>query len=127
MESKDFEASLIKFLNDYAPEANKYLISQEPLLNQNPQRNLKFISLGLNKNNEVNYDCLRANKYLKNLSMKYGHVKYLDLSSLAVFDKVPFYKNQVLYYDEPHLNEVGVLEYAKHAFSIFKNLTAYDE
>ncbi|MFQ2193694.1 SGNH hydrolase domain-containing protein [Aeromonas jandaei] len=127
LESKDFEASLIRFLNDYAPKANMYLISQEPLLNQNPQRNLRFISLGLNKNNEVNYDYLRANEYLKNLSMKYGHVKYLDLSSLAVFDNVPFYKNKVLYYDEHHLNEVGALEYAKHAFSIFKNLTACDE
>lgn len=127
LESKDFDAALINFLNDYAPKADKYLISQEPLLNQNPQRNLRFISLGLKKNNEVNYDYLRANKYLKSLSMKYEHVKYLELSSLKVFDKVPFYRDKILYFDEHHLNEVGALEYAKYAFSIFKNLIACDE
>ncbi|MGL4925368.1 MAG: SGNH hydrolase domain-containing protein [Plesiomonas shigelloides] len=70
---------------------------------------------------------MRANEYLRNLSMKYGDVKYLDLSSLAVFDNVPFYKNRVLYYDKHHLNEIGALEYAKHALPIFKNLTACDE
>ena len=47
-------------------------------------------------------------------------VFHLNPGSLPMFDEVPVWNNQVTYYDEHHLNEVGIFECAKEATPIIQ-------
>lgn len=116
LESKVFKSGLNQFLNDTA--AKKYILSQEPLLNRNPLRNYRFVNLGLGDKAEVNKDYLRTNLLLKNLAEHNSLSYYLELHTLPMFKAPPYYNGAFIYYDEHHLNEVGVKEYAAQAEGI---------
>ncbi|MGL6620299.1 acyltransferase family protein [Aeromonas veronii] len=122
LKSREFNQGLINFLKNDASHAKKYVISQEPLLNLHPQRNQRFVSLGLVNRSGVNTDYLRSNENLKSITIKLENTKYLELDVLPIFEHPPFYKGQLLYYDEHHLNEIAVMEYAKQALPIFKEI-----
>lgn len=121
LESNEFQKILIQFLNSNI-KAQKYIISQEPLLNRHPQRNQRFVFLGIGGKTELNIDYLNANQQLNSLSEQGARVSYLELSNLPLFQKTPIYNNQLLYYDEHHLNEVGEIEYAKQVLVSFKEV-----
>ncbi|EKF9755972.1 acyltransferase [Vibrio cholerae] len=122
LRSEEFNRALRDFLQNMASQAQVYILSQVPLLNRNPQRAKRFLSLGLTPYVNINSDYLRTNEYLYDLSMVIDRVHYLELNFLPVFKSPPFYNGELLYYDEHHLNEVAVVEYAKQALPTFEEI-----
>lgn len=83
-------------------------------------RNQRFTHLGIDTKAGFNQDYLRTNQQLKNLAETNNTAEYLELDTLEIFKQAPIYKNQITYYDEHHINEIGAKKYAKEAVSIFK-------
>lgn len=83
-------------------------------------RNYRFDNLGMGRKASLELDYLRTNKWLEQQAINRPNIEYLELSSLPMFDEVPVWSNQVTYYDEHHLNEVGIYEYAKEATPIIQ-------
>ncbi|MBF4410220.1 acyltransferase family protein, partial [Vibrio anguillarum] len=69
LRSEEFNRALRDFLQNMASQAQVYILSQVPLLNRNPQRAKRFLSLGLTPYVNINSDYLRTNEYLYDLSM----------------------------------------------------------
>ncbi|MBF4248637.1 acyltransferase, partial [Vibrio anguillarum] len=69
LRSEEFNRALRDFLQNMASQAQVYILSQVPLLNRNPQRAKRFLSLGLTPYVNINPDYLRTNEYLYDLSM----------------------------------------------------------
>ncbi|EOX3426212.1 acyltransferase family protein [Vibrio cholerae] len=122
LRSEEFNRALRDFLQNITLQAQVYILSQVPLLNRNPQRAQRFLSLGLTPYVNINPDYLRTNEYLYDLSMVIDRVHYLELNFLPVFKSPPFYNGELLYYDEHYLNEVAVVEYAKQALPTFEEI-----
>ncbi|MFP2770652.1 acyltransferase family protein [Oceanisphaera sp. KMM 10153] len=117
MQSQEFNQALTNFLKKEALQAHKYLVSQEPLLNRHPLRNQRFTHLGIGIRGGLNQDYLRTNQLLRELTDK---ATYLALDKLDLFKYAPIWEKHLIYYDEHHLNEIGVIEYAKQALPTIK-------
>lgn len=113
--SEKFKQALDSFLQS-TPQAKIYIISQEPLLKHHPMRNYRFGYLGVGKKANLDLNYLKTNAWLK--EQVQSNVNYLELNTLPIFNQAPIWNNQTMYYDEHHLNEIGVLEYAKQALPI---------
>ncbi|WP_204359608.1 acyltransferase family protein [Marinomonas primoryensis] len=113
LESQEFNQALIDFLQEYAPNVRKYIISQESLLNRHPLRNQRFIYIGLDAKTTRNNDYILTNLQLKNLAESIEKSYYLELDKLDMFNQAPIYNERLMYFDEHHLNELGAIEYAK--------------
>lgn len=87
LRSEEFNRALRDFLQNMASQAQVYILSQVPLLNRNPQRAKRFLSLGLTPYVNINPDYLRTNEYLYDLSMVIDRVHYLELN-FCLFSKV---------------------------------------
>lgn len=119
LQAVEFKQAVSSFF-DANTHANVFIISQEPLLKFHPMRNYRFDNLGMGRKASLELDYLRTNKWLEQQAINRPNIEYLELSSLPMFDEVPVWNNQVTYYDEHHLNEVGVFEYAKEATPIIQ-------
>lgn len=120
MQSQAFNQALTNFLKKEAPQAEKYIISQEPLLNRHPLRNQRFTHLGIGTKAGLDKDYLRTNQFLKEISKTANKNNYLALSELDFFKQAPIYKQKLMYLDEHHINEVGAVEYAKQSKQLIK-------
>lgn len=119
LQAVEFKQAVSSFF-DANTHANVFIISQEPLLKFHPMRNYRFDNLGMGRKASLELDYLRTNKWLEQQAINRPNIEYLELSSLPMFDEVPVWNNQVIYYDEHHLNEVGIFEYAKEATPIIQ-------
>lgn len=119
LQSAEFKQAVSGFF-DANTHANIFTISQEPLLKFHPMRNYRFEHLGVGKKASLDLDYLQTNSWLEQQTINRPRASYLELSKLPMFDKAPLWNGQVTYYDEHHLNEVGILEYAKEAVPIIK-------
>lgn len=63
LRSEEFNRALRDFLQNMVSQAQVYILSQVPLLNRNPQRAKRFLSLGLTPYVNINPDYLRTNEY----------------------------------------------------------------
>jgi hypothetical protein len=95
-------------------------MSQEPLLKSHPLRNLRFTQIGIGIKAELDHDYLRTNKQLESLTQSNDAAYYLELDTLDVFKRAPFYNEHLIYFDEHHLNEIGAIEYARQAKEVFE-------
>lgn len=118
LQSDEFKAALLEFLKAGAPQAKKYVMSQVPLLNKNPIRDHRFHYLGLGGIMGRNESYLVGNSYLEKVSETCCKITYLKLADLYLFSQANNKYKLPLYYDDSHLNEVGVLEYSKEAKTI---------
>ena len=112
-QSNDFIKSLDMFLKENEDIGNKvYLMAQEPMLTKNPQRSVRFSGMGVDAHMSSAIGYQNANSQLIELSGNYKNSFYLNFESSSFFDSVPFYKQELIYFDEHHLNEIGALNYA---------------
>ena len=118
MQSQEFNQALTNFLSNEEYQAQKYIISQEPLLNSHPLRNQRFTYLGIGTKAGLDKDYLRTNQILQELALATNKTTYLALDRLDIFKQPPIWQGHLIYYDEHHLNEVGAIEYAKQALPI---------
>lgn len=118
MQSQAFNQALTNFLKKEALQAQKYIISQEPLLNRHPLRNQRFTHLGIGTKAGLDKDYLRTNQILQEFALATKQTTYLALDKLDIFKQAPIWNGHLIYYDEHHLNEVGAVEYAKQALPI---------
>lgn len=118
MQSQEFNQALTNFLSNEEYQAQKYIISQEPLLNRHPMRNQRFTYLGIGTKAGLDKDYLRTNQILQELAVTTNKTTYLALDTLDIFKQPPIWQGHLIYYDEHHLNEVGAIEYAKQALPI---------
>lgn len=118
MQNQEFNQALTNFLDNEKYQAQKYIISQEPLLNRHPMRNQRFTYLGIGTKAGLDKDYLRTNQILQELAVATNKTTYLALDRLDIFKQPPIWQGHLIYYDEHHLNEVGTIEYAKQALPI---------
>jgi len=126
MQSQAFNQALTNFLKKEAPQAQKYIISQEPLLNRHPLRNQRFAHLGIGTKAGLDKDYLRTNQLLKEMTETANTSNYLALNKLEFFQQAPIYKEKLMYLDEHHINEIGAVEYAKQSMQKIKKAIGSD-
>ena len=100
-------------------------MSQVPKLSNNPQRAARLSALGFPVGVSIDKTYLEANKKIEFLINNHRNINFLKLNDLPVFNKAPLYKlsdgaNHLIYFDDNHLNEVGVKYYAKEAASMIQ-------
>lgn len=123
LQSDSFRKALTVFLRNDDPLTKKYLISQIPLLAKNPMRNRRFEALGIGNpvvRRDENYSL--ANEVVKEIAKSDLGTIYLKMDDFDVFNQVPLYRKSLIYYDESHMNEIGVQNYAKDAKDIFESI-----
>jgi peptidoglycan/LPS O-acetylase OafA/YrhL len=121
LQSNQFRNTLEVFLNNGAPQAHKYLVSQVPLFNQNPMRNHRFNALGMTNVASVQEEYKFANQTVKLISESGVQIRYLPLDNLAVFKSAPIFQDKLIYYDQSHMNEVGIINYVTEASELIKD------
>ncbi|MGL5336370.1 MAG: acyltransferase family protein, partial [Enterovibrio sp.] len=122
-QSSAFMAAFDVFLQETAVQNKKIVVlSQVPLLTKNPLRIQRFNQLGLVSHVEFDPEYKKANKAIEAATKKYLHAKYLALDELPVFANTPFYNGQLFYYDEHHLNEISIIDYATQALPIVEKI-----
>lgn len=122
VKSQEFKLALEKFLEKH--EHNKIIVlSQVPKLNGDVFRVERFKALGLPVEIGRDKRYRVANKYISTVSENLHNVSFLRLDDLPVFSGAPFYRGDLIYKDESHLNEVGAKVYAISALTrILKSL-----
>lgn len=121
IQSGEFQRVIGDFLENGAPHAQKYVMSQVPSFKKNPMRNRRFGALGIGSAAGRDESCFSANRVLEKISHAYRDTSYLELDKLQFFGNAPIYKGALTYYDESHMNESGVLEYAEQAKSLLNS------
>lgn len=86
-------------------------------------RNKRFNYLGINTEATKKNGYLDSNEWLKYLTSNNAKTNFLELNTLPFFDHALYWLNKLTYYDEHHLNEVGVKEYAIQALPKIKELS----
>lgn len=118
--SDDFQDALNNFLAAQSQAGSKiYLLEQEPLLNKNPLRALRFKALGLEPNIGIDLAYQQTNASLQRLTASHSGVTNLNFEASGVFAQAPFSDGTPIYLDEHHLNEEGAKRYAVAARSAF--------
>jgi peptidoglycan/LPS O-acetylase OafA/YrhL len=121
--SDDFQRALEVFLDVQTQTGAKvFLMEQEPLLNKNPLRTLRFSTLGLTSRIGIDPAYHHANATLQHLAARHPSVHSLNFEATGVFANVPFVDGHLIYFDEHHLNEVGAKRYAVAVRSPFKKI-----
>lgn len=119
-QSDQFRKVFFEFLNSGAPQAQKYVLSQVPLLSANPMRNQRFNAIDLKGIASKREDYKSSNEIV-NLITKLGiKATYLALDEQDMFNVAPIFKDRLIYYDESHMNEIGVSNYAIQAKELFE-------
>jgi peptidoglycan/LPS O-acetylase OafA/YrhL len=127
LQSELFVESLESFMNKIEAGSKKIIIMlQEPLLSEKPIKINRFKYLGFEKVLDVDENYILANERLKILANRYSNTKVLDLSSLEIFLTLPIYQDQIMYFDEHHLNEIGAVKYAELSVQIMKEYLSGD-
>lgn len=98
---------LIKLIRNMNESQKLILISDYPTLDKNPVR----INKGITRRIDIdqNYKIIQEKispEVLKIIKLD-PRCTYVDLSKSIVFEKAPFYKDTLMYYDQGHLNIYG--------------------
>ncbi|WP_445769504.1 acyltransferase family protein [Rheinheimera sp.] len=121
--SDDFQRALEAFLIVQTQTGAKvFIMEQEPLLNKNPLRILRFSALGLTPRIGIDPAYHQANVTLQHLAARHPSVSSLNFEATGVFANVPFVDSHLIYFDEHHLNEVGAKRYAAAVSSAFQKI-----
>ncbi|USD64185.1 acyltransferase [Vibrio sp. SCSIO 43136] len=113
---ENFTKRLNAFLDSTKERGQTVIIlPQVPLFKSNIMRINRFEQLGLPLKIERNEDWIKANNTIKEISGRYNNVKYVELSELRLFQEVPYYEGELIYFDNSHLNEVGAVKYGELA------------
>lgn len=121
--SSNFQHALEAFLTTQSQVGTQvYILEQEPLLDKNPLRALRFKSLGLTPGIDINPSYQQANASLQHLSIRHPGVTSLNFETSDFFAQAPFVDGIPMYLDEHHLNEEGAKRYATAARSVFKKM-----
>jgi peptidoglycan/LPS O-acetylase OafA/YrhL len=115
IEGENFEKKFTEFLGASGSNQNIIVLSQVPLLRKNPMRDRRFQSIGLKNGLALDEAYILANKKIKSLTEKHSNVIFLQLDNLSIFESAPLHQGLLLYFDESHMNENGVLSYASVA------------
>lgn len=122
-DSPKFNDVLNEFLAQQNAAGKKvYLMEQEPLLDKNPQRALRFKVLGLQPEVAISHKYKEANTRLNAYAEKYPAITSLNFEQTGFFANAPFHQGELLYLDEHHLNEVGAAKYSDVAGDAFKKI-----
>lgn len=112
--SEEFLEALNAFLlSALVANANVYILPQEPLLNKSPLRNYRFNKLSFEVVVSKDSKYLIANDRLKYIADNYSNVQIIENNIGGIFNNVPFYNDELIYFDKHHLNEVGAYMYAR--------------
>lgn len=112
LRSTDFVNALLSFLKN-TESKQVYLLAQEPLLEKNPLRVIRFSSEEKRQKMSTNQIYEKANIQLDKLASEQENTIFLNFQKTGFFDTAPFYQGTLLYFDKHHLNEVGSVLYAK--------------
>ena len=123
LQSENFQHALNTFLKNASQQGKKvYLLPQVPQLSIGPLRADRFQYLKLPNKTKNTDSASTANALLAKIADQYPNVTYLTLDVNNLFPEVPFYKNELIYFDEDHLNEIGAKLYAQLTKDSFVNL-----
>ena len=56
---------------------------------------------------------------MQNKQNKKSSNNFLD--NLAIFKSAPIFQGKLIYYDQSHMNEVGIINYARQASELMKD------
>ena len=122
-QSKDFQLALEDFLREQTQAGKRiYLLGQEPLLANSPMRALHFQGLGLPYEVSIDTDYIGANEKLEDYARRYAGVNYLNFEKTGFFKDAPFYRGDLIYFDNNHLNMIGAKKYSEVAMDEFARL-----
>lgn len=98
-----------------------FIMPQIKQLDGNPLRIHRFRHIGFPIKIKDSLKAEKANEVLYDIIKPFIHVNILNLKSKDLFINVPFYKNELIYYDNHHINEVGARYYAEITQHDFAN------
>lgn len=123
LQSLEFQNALSDFLAKQSSAGKKiYLMEQEPLLDHQPLRAIRFRAFGLHPTVAIDPAYKDANAKLARYPNQFSNVSSLNFESTGVFEHAPFDGKELLYFDEHHLNEVGAKRYSAAARSVFSKI-----
>ncbi len=99
----------LKALHDFLSKNKKPVIvlAQVPMLNQNIQRSLRLQKFGISNNITLDPLWHSSNLKIQEITEQFDNAKFIDISRWELFSNPPFYKDDIIYKDNNHLNEVG--------------------
>lgn len=115
--SERFMEALEEFIKMAEGRHQKIIVlAQVPMLTANVQRIYRYEILGIGGGGQVVHpEWHSANEKIKSIVAKYPNAIYVDFSSDKLFSTPPFYRGELIYHDDHHLNEVGARVYGEHA------------
>ncbi|EJO93850.1 acetyltransferase [Ectopseudomonas mendocina DLHK] len=123
-QSEAFNRALHVFLRDMKSQGKAvYIMPQVAQFDYSPQRARRFHYLGMSEQVQLDMGFLRANDFLRSTLKGREGVVYLELDSSGLFAQAPFYRGDLIYFDEHHLNEVGAVLYGEKSRESFISLT----
>ena len=119
-QSKEFVAALNEFLSQTQSAGKRVtLLWQIPMLSSDVQRLRRFEALGLRSDIRIHEEWAGANKIASEIAGQYANVRFLEFSWNEMFKTPPFYREELVYHDNHHLNEVGAVKYSDIAATAF--------
>ncbi|HGS4445499.1 TPA: acyltransferase family protein [Vibrio cholerae] len=117
-DSQKFMDALDVFLAEtQKSDVDVIILAQIPMIKSNPVRLHRFDSLNLPTRTSLDEGWINSNQKVRGAVEGYPNTIFVDFSDSPFFDKVPFYKNELIYQDASHLNEVGSVNYANFVSS----------
>ena len=120
LQSKEFVAALNEFLSKTQSAGKRVtLLWQIPMLSSDVQRLRRFEALSLGRGIRIHEEWAGANKIVSEIGGQYANVRFIEFSGKGMFTTPPFYREELMYHDSHHLNEVGAVIYADMAATAF--------
>ncbi|MBE0440431.1 MAG: acyltransferase [Gammaproteobacteria bacterium] len=124
-QSSEFNTILTDFMSLRKPEQTLLVVSQVPKFKFNLQRVARFKNMGFPAQVEINNEYIEANMRLEKLIPNNKNIKLLRFNDFELFNYAPFMqgvtgKQEMIYFDDHHLNQVGANYYAKEAVKIIQ-------
>lgn len=108
IENGGFEDQLIKFLELTKLQGHQVIVFGDiPKLSTHPARAYRLAQLHILTSIRILDGGSEANKKIKALVEQYPHAQWMDFSQSPLFEDAPFYRANLIYGDEHHLNEYG--------------------
>ncbi|MGB3290142.1 MAG: acyltransferase family protein [Burkholderiaceae bacterium] len=98
-----------------------YVLSQVPLLHGNPMRAHRLALLKLPYEVSIDPVYALANSAIADVARRH-RASFISGDEIDLFKNAPFYGGKLIYFDQSHLNEIGVENYAVAMDKIFNEL-----
>nr|WP_279307024.1 SGNH hydrolase domain-containing protein [Marinobacter sp. BGYM27] len=127
VQSEKFLSALDAFLGKMEVKGMPtYLIPQVVLLDRSPLRARRFKSIGLQRGVGADNASELANVVVSHLAERHEHVKMLKLNTENLFSHVPFFRQELIYFDQGHLNKRGAALYGEMSYSSILEVVEMD-